>query len=106
MRLTWKREWIWILIVILSLRVLYSALGIMAISDGLPEALGANESLSAAEAPLHTDGFSQALVNVWMRRDTAWYLKSAVNGYSSTSTGKLQPLFIAAFPGLPGVWRD
>jgi hypothetical protein len=83
MRLTWKREWTWILIVLLSLRVLYSVMGVMTISDGLPEALGADESLFPAAAALHTDGISQALVNVWMRWDTAWYLKIAASGYAA-----------------------
>jgi hypothetical protein len=83
MRLTWKREWTWILIVLLTLRVVYSVLGIMAISDGLPEALGADESMFAAIAPLKTDGVSEALVNVWMRWDTAWYLKIAASGYAA-----------------------
>ncbi len=55
MRLTWKREWTWILIVLLTLRVLYSVLGVMTISDGLPEALGAGESLFSAAAPLRTE---------------------------------------------------
>jgi len=83
MRLRWKREWTWILIALLGLRVLYTVLGTITISDGLPEALGADESLFAATAPLHTDGISQSLVNVWMRWDTAWYLKIAASGYAA-----------------------
>ncbi len=53
MLLTWKQEWIWILMVLLTLRLLYSTLGIMAISDGLPGALGADENKFAADAPGH-----------------------------------------------------
>jgi hypothetical protein len=94
MRLTWKREWTWILIVLLTLRVLYSAVGVMAISDGLPEALGADEKMFADVAPLETDGVSQALVNVWMRWDTAWYLKIAASGYAANDASiAFMPLY-------------
>ena len=94
LRLTWKREWTWILIAVLTLRVLYSVVGVMTISDGLPEALGADESLFSALAPLHTDGISQALVNVWMRWDTAWYLKIAASGYAANDASiAFMPLY-------------
>ncbi|OGN75692.1 MAG: hypothetical protein A2X25_02680 [Chloroflexi bacterium GWB2_49_20] len=82
-RLAWKREWTWILIVFLSLRLITSALGVNAIADGLPEPLGASESMFAAIAPLHTGPLSQALVNVWLRWDTPWYLKIAASGYAA-----------------------
>ena len=98
MRLTWKREWAWILIAMLTLRVLYSVIGVMTISDGLPEALGPGESMFSAVAPLRTDGISQALVNVWMRWDTAWYLKIAASGYAANDASiafmPLYPLLI------------
>jgi hypothetical protein len=94
MGLTWKREWTWILIALLSLRLLYSVVGISTISDGLPQALGADEGLFSAIAPLETDQLSQALVNVWMRWDTAWYLKIAASGYSANDASTaFMPLY-------------
>lgn len=83
MRLTWKRDWTWILIALLTLRVLYSVVGVVTLSKGEPEALGPGESMFASIAPLKTDDISRALVNVWLRWDTAWYLKIAASGYAA-----------------------
>jgi hypothetical protein len=83
MRLTWKREWTFILVALLTLRIIISVVGVMTVSNGMPEALGAGEELFAPVAALRTEAASRALVNVWMRWDTAWYLKIAASGYSS-----------------------
>jgi hypothetical protein len=80
-RFTWKREWTWILIVFLTLRLVYSFLGAVAVSDGLPKPLDGNEYTRRIQTSLHTDPVSQTLVNVWLRWDTTWYLIIADSGY-------------------------
>jgi hypothetical protein len=80
-RFSWKREWTWILIVFLSFRLVYSFLGIMAVSNGLPEPLDENEYTQRIQNSLPTNSISQALVNVWLRWDSTWYLKIADLGY-------------------------
>ena len=82
-RITWKREWTWILIVFIMLRLIYSILGAMAVSDGLPVPLDGNEITLKLMNSLRSDAVSQSLVNVWLRWDTVWYLKIAASGYAA-----------------------
>jgi hypothetical protein len=82
-RWTWKREWTWILVIFLGLRVIYSSMGALALSDGPPIPLGADLSLDTAKTQLLADPVSESLVNVWLRWDTAWYIKIAASGYGS-----------------------
>jgi hypothetical protein len=81
-RSTWKREWTWILTAFLLLRLIYTFLGAMAVSQGLPVPLDENEITLKLMNTLHSDPVSQAVVNVWLRWDTAWYLKIAASGYA------------------------
>jgi hypothetical protein len=82
-RLAWKREWTWILVVFLSLRMIYSCLGAVTVSNGEPQPLSLGATLQTAQSLLRTDGLSLALVNVWLRWDTAWFLKIATFGYQA-----------------------
>ena len=82
-RLAWKREWTWIIGVFLSLRLIYSLIGAITISGGLPVPLDENKYTTVIANTLHTDPFSQSLVNVWLRWDTTWYIKIAYSGYAN-----------------------
>lgn len=81
LRVAWKREWTGILIVFLTLRLIYAFVGVMAISDGQPEPMDKGDNQVMIRSTLNTDLVSEALVNVWMRWDTPWYLRIAENGY-------------------------
>lgn len=89
-RLTWKREWTWILVVFVTLRVLYSLLGALAVSDGMPKPVAAFDQTLIKKV----DPVSNALVNVWLTWDTVWYLKIARDGYiPGQPTTAFQPLY-------------
>lgn len=83
LRVAWKREWTGILIVFLTLRLIYAFVGVMAISDGQPEPMDKGDNQVMIRSTLNTDLVSEALVNVWMRWDTPWYLRIAASGYAA-----------------------
>ena len=81
-RFSWKKEWTTILVLFLFFRLLYSLLGVLEASGPDPEPLSGGPVYEAAATLLKQDAVSHALVNVWFRWDTVWYLKIAAFGYS------------------------
>jgi len=93
-RFFWKKEWTMILVLFLFFRLLYSLLGVLEASGPDPEPLSGGAVYEAAAALLEQDALSHALVNVWFRWDTVWYLKIAAFGYSSQDgTLAFMPLY-------------
>jgi hypothetical protein len=90
----WKKEWTTILILFLFFRLLYSLLGILEASGPDPEPLSGGPVYEAAATLLKQGAVSHALVNVWFRWDTVWYLKIAAFGYSpQDGTLAFMPLY-------------
>ena len=81
-RFSWKKEWTTILVLFLFFRLLYSLLGVLEASGPDPEPLSGGPVYAAAATLLKQGAVSHALVNVWFRWDTVWYLKIAAFGYS------------------------
>jgi hypothetical protein len=93
-RLFWKKEWTTILILFLFFRLLYSLLGVLEASGPDPEPLSGGPVYEAAATLLKQGAVSHALVNVWFRWDTVWYLKIAAFGYSpQDGTLAFMPLY-------------
>jgi len=93
-RAFWKKEWTTILVLFLFFRLLYSLLGVLEASGPDPEPLSGGPVYEAAATLLKQDAVSHALVNVWFRWDTVWYLKIAAFGYSSQDgTLAFMPLY-------------
>jgi hypothetical protein len=93
-RLLWKKEWTTILILFLFFRLLYSLLGVLEASGPDPEPLSGGPVYEAAATLLKQGAVSHALVNVWFRWDTVWYLKIAAFGYSpQDGTLAFMPLY-------------
>jgi hypothetical protein len=90
----WKKEWTTILILFLFFRILYSLLGVLEASGPDPEPLSGGPVYEAAATLLKQGAVSHALVNVWFRWDTVWYLKIAAFGYSpQDGTLAFMPLY-------------
>jgi len=90
----WKKEWTTILVLFLFFRLLYSLLGVLEASGPDPEPLSGGPVYEAAATLLKQGAVSHALVNVWFRWDTVWYLKIAAFGYSSQDgTLAFMPLY-------------
>jgi hypothetical protein len=101
MRLIWKKEWTLLVAMFLTLRLIYSALGMVIASGPDPEPLAGGPIYVAAGSLLHQDQFSHLLINVWERRDTGWYLKVAGFSYSPTDGSiAFQPLLSGLVRGL------
>jgi len=93
-RTFWKSQWTTILVLFLFFRCLYSLLGVLQASRPEPEPLSSGPVYDAAATLLKTDAISHALVNVWFRWDTVWYLKIAAFGYSpQDGTFAFMPLY-------------
>ena len=93
-RLLWKKEWTTIIILFLFFRLLYSLLGVLEASGPDPEPLSGGPVYEAAATLLKQGAVSHALVNVWFRWDTVWYLKIAAFGYSpQDGTLAFMPLY-------------
>jgi hypothetical protein len=93
-RFSWKREWTLILILFLFFRSLYTLLGVFEASGPAPEPLSSGPVFEAAATLLKPGTISHALVNVWFRWDTIWYLKIAAFGYSpQDGTFAYMPLY-------------
>jgi len=93
-RFSWKNEWTTILILFLFFRILYSLLGVLEASGPDPEPLSGGPVYEAAATLLKQGAVSHALVNVWFRWDTVWYLKIAAFGYSpQDGTFVFMPLY-------------
>lgn len=93
-RFSWKREWTLIIILFLFFRFIYTLLGILEASGSDPEPLSIGSVFDAAATLLKPDAVSHALVNVWFRWDTTWYLKIAAFGYSpQDGTFAFMPLY-------------
>jgi hypothetical protein len=91
---SWKKEWTTILVLFLFFRLLYSLLGVLEASGPDPEPLSGGPVFDAAATLLKQGALSHALVNVWFRWDTIWYLKIAAFGYSSQDgTLAFMPLY-------------
>jgi hypothetical protein len=93
-RFSWKKEWTLILILFLFFRLLYSLLGVLEASslDAVP--LSGGPIFEAAATLLKQEAVSHALVNVWFRWDTVWYLKIAAFGYNpQDGTLAFMPLY-------------
>ena len=100
----WKKEWAGYAILVMALRLIYAAFGIMIIARGGPAELDA--PIYAVLKPyLKTDLFSQWLVNPWFQWDTVSYFKIAMFGYSPDASIAFMPLypllmrFVALFLG-------
>ncbi len=81
-RFSWKTDWTLILVLFLFFRLLYSLLGVLEASGPEPEPLSGGPVFGAAATLLGQGAVSHALVDVWFRWDTVWYLKIAAFGYS------------------------
>ena len=93
----WKKEWILLIALFLTLRLVSSALGAVIASGPDPQPLASGPIYTAADALLHQDRISHLLVNVWERWDTGWYLKIAGFGYNAAD-GTVS--FLPLYPGL------
>jgi hypothetical protein len=96
-----------ILILFLFFRFLYSLLGVLQASRPDPQPLAGGPVYAAAATLLKADALSHALVNVWFRWDTAWYLKIAALGYSpQDGTLAFMPLYPWLVRGLGALTGD
>jgi len=97
----WKKEWTLILILFLFFRLLYSLLGALEASGLDPVPLSGGPVFEVAATLLKQDPVSHALVNVWFRWDTVWYLKIAAFGYNpQDGTIAFMPLYPWLMRGL------
>jgi hypothetical protein len=88
----WKKEWTGFLLLVLSLRVLYGAIGVWVVRSGGPIPL--QEPVYAEMKPyLQTGMLSEYLVNPWFQWDTVSYLKIAIQGYEQDATVAFMPLY-------------
>ena len=106
MRLSWKKEWTTIIILFLTFRLIYSALGVLVVSTLDSQLVVNNPIYTSAASLLRQDRFSQLFINVWMRWDTGWFLKIAAFGYDkqdySTAFMPLYPCLIRGVSYLLG----
>ena len=106
LRKSWKREWIFCLILFVIMRLVASFLGYVVASGPEPEPLSSGPINAASETLLHQDRFSHQYINVWKRWDTDWYLKIAAFGYDLTdgtvSYWPLYPWLIGRLGALTG----
>lgn len=87
----WKREWTQLVLLFLTLRLVYSALGFIVASGPDPEPLASGPIYEAAEGLLRTGPVSDSFINVWFRWDTGWYLKISGFGYDPTDGSAVFP---------------
>jgi hypothetical protein len=93
-RLRWKKEWTHIICLFLLFRIVYSVLGIHAVAHGEPAPLAKDPIYATAATLLWPDAASRALINVWFRWDTGWYLQIAAFGYNAQDgTLAFMPLY-------------
>ncbi|HEX5809139.1 MAG TPA: mannosyltransferase family protein [Anaerolineales bacterium] len=88
----WKKEWTGFLLLVLSLRVLYGAIGVWVVRSGGPIPL--QEPVYAEMKPyLQTGVLSENLINPWFQWDTISFLKIAILGYERDATVAFMPLY-------------
>jgi hypothetical protein len=82
-KLSWKKEWTGVLLLFLSLRLIYAAMGVYVALGPEPYRLAREPIFDTTLPLLRHDPLSEKLVNIWFRWDTGWYLKIAAQGYSA-----------------------
>jgi hypothetical protein len=85
MRLIWKKDWTLLILLFLIFRLIYTGIGLVVAMGPSPIPQASGAEYDSTIPLLHLDKLSQALVNVWYRWDTGWYLQIAAFGYISGS---------------------
>lgn len=101
----WKKEWNIFVALVLGLRALYAAIGILILQRGGPAPLG--ETTYALISPhLHADWFSRWFINPWFQWDTLSYMEISILGYNNHSSSiaymPLYPLLMRLLAPLVG----
>ncbi len=95
----WRRDWRIALAITLALRVFYSAVAALGASFLHPRA-GLIRSNALTEMLPSTAGWHYALIGVWERFDTLWYLRIAERGYDLPGAVVFYPLYPAMIRSL------
>ena len=93
-----KKEWGIFAVLVLALRTLYAAVGVLILRSGGPAPLG-GPTYPLMLPYLHIDWFSRWFINPWYQWDTASYLEISIFGYKAHSSA------IAFMPFYPMLMR-